>query len=380
MKNVKSSLIGAVIGTSITVFAIVPLFDSNESINRSTVETTTKSSSDITGLETVSYSISTEIVQAVDKVSDAVVGVSNIKADTGWTNSTNGGTGSGVIYKKQNGYAYIVTNQHVIADADSVEIVLRDGTKLSAEVLGSDELTDLAVLRIEDREGTKVAELGSSDNLRAGEPVIAIGNPLGTEFSGSVTQGIISGLERTIPIDLNNDGAQDWATEVIQTDAAINPGNSGGALVNINGQVIGINSMKISQQEVEGIGFAIPISYAKPIIEDLEVSGAVIRPFIGIASVSLTEVSLNQRQQSLQLSSEITDGIVVVNVSENSPALEAGLKEMDVIVALDGNEITSLVDLRKYLYETKVIGDTIEISFYRAGELQTTTLTLSTNE
>ncbi|MDF0728147.1 trypsin-like peptidase domain-containing protein [Cytobacillus sp. S13-E01] len=380
MKNVKSSLIGAVIGTSITVFAIVPLFDSNESINRSTVETTTKSSSDITGLETVSYSISTEIVQAVDKVSDAVVGVSNIKADTGWTNSTNGGTGSGVIYKKQNGYAYIVTNQHVIADADSVEIVLRDGTKLSAEVLGSDELTDLAVLRIEDREGTKVAELGSSDNLRAGEPVIAIGNPLGTEFSGSVTQGIISGLERTIPIDLNNDGAQDWATEVIQTDAAINPGNSGGALVNINGQVIGINSMKISQQEVEGIGFAIPISYAKPIIEDLEVSGAVIRPFIGIASVSLTEVSLNQRQQSLQLPSEITDGIVVVNVSENSPALEAGLKEMDVIVALDGNEITSLVDLRKYLYETKVIGDTIEISFYRAGELQTTTLTLSTNE
>lgn len=380
MKNVKSSLIGAVIGTSITVFAIVPLFDSNESINRSTVETTTKSSSDITGLETVSYSISTEIVQAVDKVSDAVVGVSNIKADTGWTNSTNGGTGSGVIYKKQNGYAYIVTNQHVIADADSVEIVLQDGTKLSAEVLGSDELTDLAVLRIEDREGTKVAELGSSDNLRAGEPVIAIGNPLGTEFSGSVTQGIISGLERTIPIDLNNDGAQDWATEVIQTDAAINPGNSGGALVNINGQVIGINSMKISQQEVEGIGFAIPISYAKPIIEDLEVSGAVIRPFIGIASVSLTEVSLNQRQQSLQLSSEITDGIVVVNVSENSPALEAGLKEMDVIVALDGNEITSLVDLRKYLYETKVIGDTIEISFYRAGELQTTTLTLSTNE
>lgn len=380
MKNVKSSLIGAVIGASITVFAIVPLFDSNESINRSTVETTTKSSSDITGLETVSYSISTEIVQAVDKVSDAVVGVSNIKADTGWTNSTNGGTGSGVIYKKQNGYAYIVTNQHVIADADSVEIVLRDGTKLSAEVLGSDELTDLAVLRIEDREGTKVAELGSSDNLRAGEPVIAIGNPLGTEFSGSVTQGIISGLERTIPIDLNNDGAQDWATEVIQTDAAINPGNSGGALVNINGQVIGINSMKISQQEVEGIGFAIPISYAKPIIEDLEVSGAVIRPFIGIASVSLTEVSLNQRQQSLQLPSEITDGIVVVNVSENSPALEAGLKEMDVIVALDGNEITSLVDLRKYLYETKVIGDTIEISFYRAGELQTTTLTLSTNE
>ena len=380
MKNVKSSLIGAVIGASITVFAIVPLLDTNEATNRSTVETTTKSSSDIAGLDTVSYSISTEIVQAVDKVSDAVVGVSNIKADTGWTNSTNGGTGSGVIYKKQNGYAYIVTNQHVIADADSVEIVLQDGTKLSAEVLGSDELTDLAVLRIEDREGTKVAELGSSDNLRAGEPVIAIGNPLGTEFSGSVTQGIISGLERTIPIDLNNDGAQDWATEVIQTDAAINPGNSGGALVNINGQVIGINSMKISQQEVEGIGFAIPVSYAKPIIEDLEVSGAVIRPFIGIASVSLTEVSLNQRQQSLQLPSEITDGIVVVNVSENSPASEAGLQEMDVIVALDGNEITSLVDLRKYLYESKVIGDTIEIKFYRAGELQTTTLTLSTNE
>ena len=185
------------------------------------------------------------------------------------------GTGSGVIYKKAGNKAYVVTNQHVVEGATHLEVTLTDGTKIPAKLLGGDIWTDLAVLEIDTNHVKKIAEFGNSDVLKMGEPVMAIGNPLGTTFSGSVTQGIISGINRTIPVDINQDGIMDWQAEVLQTDAAINPGNSGGALINIAGQLIGINSMKIAQSAVEGIGLSIPINYAKPIISDLEQFGVV---------------------------------------------------------------------------------------------------------
>ena len=208
------------------------------------------------------------------------------------TNESNSeaGTGSGVIYKKDGEYAYIVTNHHVVDQADMIEIVLNDDTNLEAELLGSDLFTDLAVLRVDGNEIDSTIEMGSSDNVKVGEPVIAIGNPLGHMFAGSVTQGIISGKQRTIPQDFNQDGRPDWQAEVIQTDAAINPGNSGGALINIEGQLIGINSMKISQTIAQGIGFAIPIDTARPIIEELEETGKVTRPYLGVEIYSLDEV------------------------------------------------------------------------------------------
>ncbi|MGN8647726.1 S1C family serine protease [Gracilibacillus sp. HCP3S3_G5_1] len=317
------------------------------------------------------------IGSAVEKVSDAVVGVSNIQQISLWEEADAAGTGSGVIYKNDDEYAYIVTNNHVVEGAQQVEVILTNGEHVEANVLGTDALTDLAVLRIPNDQVNMVAELGSSDQLSVGDTAIAIGNPLGQEFAGSVTQGIISGLDRAVDIDLNNDRQPDWTINVIQTDAAINPGNSGGALINSDGQVIGINSMKIAQSQVEGIGFAIPIDDAKPIIEQLETGNDVVRPFIGISAVDLATVPTRHVQETLQLDEGIEHGIVIAQVEPNSPAEEAGLQQYDVVTKIDDKEIESMLDLKKYLYTETEVGDEVTITFYREGNLQTATLILN---
>src|SRR5699024_8153323 len=242
--------------------------------------------------------------------------------------------GSGIIYKKEDDKAYVVTNNHVVSDAEEVEVALDEDNKKDAKVLGTDELTDLAVLEIDGEDIDTVAKLGKSDDLEVGEDVIAIGNPLGVEFSGSVTKGIISGLERNIPVDTSGNNQPDWYSEVIQTDAAINPGNSGGALVNKDGEVIGINSMKIAQQAVEGIGFAIPMDAAEPIMEQLEKEGKVDRQFIGISTASLDEVP-PQYQQKINLPDDVDSGMVVADIEQGSPADDAGLDQFDVITKID---------------------------------------------
>lgn len=370
------TLVGAILGALIVVFTIPTLLkydvlpynlipkgnvseqaSINDSQNQGQGQT-----------QLVNVNITSGVTAAVDKVSDAVVGVINIQETGFWSDTSEAGTGSGVIYKKEGGNAYIATNHHVIAGASTVEVSLSDGTRVPAKVLGSDELMDLAVLQIDGGPVKTVAELGTSENLRVGEPVIAIGNPLGLEFSGSVTQGIISGVERTIPQDLNADGEPDWQAEVIQTDAAINPGNSGGALVNIEGQVIGINSMKIAQQAVEGIGFSIPIDMAMPTIDDLEKFGEVRRPFMGVGLRSLNEIPSYHWQETLKLPKQIDKGVFLVNVMPNSPAAVAGLKELDVIVELDGEPIGDVLELRKHLYIEKNIGEMMDVSYYREGK------------
>ncbi|MFT4414558.1 S1C family serine protease [Fredinandcohnia humi] len=329
--------------------------------------------------QNIKVNVTSEITAAVNKVSEAVVGIVNLQQSNFWSEEAlETGTGSGVVYKKGNGKAFIVTNHHVIEGASDLEVSLSDGTRVKARLLGSDVWTDLAVLEIDGEHVEKIAEFGNSDNINLGEPVIAIGNPLGLEFSGSVTQGIISGLNRTIPVDINQDGVADWNADVMQTDAAINPGNSGGALVNINGEVIGINSMKIAQEAVEGIGLSIPITSAKPIIEDLETYGEVRRPFMGVGQLkALSEISSYHRQQTLHLPSELTEGVAILEVLPNTPASQAGLKELDVIVELDGEKITSLIELRKHLYNEKSIGDSMEVTFYRNGEKQKVTVRLA---
>lgn len=323
----------------------------------------------------ISVDVSTAVTKAVDSVSKAVVGVVNIQEAGFWNEKGEAGTGSGVIYKKEGGSAFIVTNYHVIEGATQIELSLSDGTRIPAEVLGSDELMDLAVLRSESKEVEQVAQFANSDNVRPGEPVIAIGNPLGLQFSGSVTQGIISGTERAIPVDSNQDGEVDWNAEVLQTDAAINPGNSGGALVNIDGKLIGINSMKIAESAVEGIGLAIPINLAVPIIEDLEKYGEVRRPFLGIGMRSLNEVSSYHWEQTLKLPDKVLSGVVVMSVNPVSPAGQAGLKEMDVITEFDGQEIKDIIDLRKQLYKRSV-GEEIDITYYREGKQKSVKLKL----
>lgn len=349
----------------------------NEAQPAPTEETTeTAQNTEAVATTNVSNDETTSLSSAISKVSDAVVGISNIRQVNLWEEADAAGTGSGVVYKKDGEYAYVVTNNHVVEGAQDVEVVLTNGEHVQAKVLGTDALTDLAVLRIPSEQVTTVAELGSSESLTVGETAIAIGNPLGTEFAGSVTRGIISGLDRAVDVDLNSDGTPDWTTEVIQTDAAINPGNSGGALINTNGEVIGINSMKIALEAVEGIGFAIPIDDAKPIIEQLEQGQEVKRPFLGISAVDLDTVPAQHKQQTLQLEEGIENGVVIADVELSSPAEEAGLQRYDVVTKINDHDIQSMLDLKTYLYRETKIGDEVTVTFYRDGKQQTTELTL----
>ncbi|WP_078556355.1 S1C family serine protease [Bacillus alkalicellulosilyticus] len=327
--------------------------------------------------DTVNLSVSTEITTAVEKVSDAVVGVINLQGSSLFSDVAGEGTGSGVIYKKADGKAFVVTNHHVIDGARQIEVSLVDGTRVPAELLGSDMLTDLAVLEIDAEDINTIAEFGSSETLRVGEPAIAIGNPLGLAFSSTVTQGIISATERSIPVDVTGDRQIDWHAEVLQTDAAINPGNSGGALINVHGQVIGINSMKIAQSSVEGIGFAIPTAIAVPVINDLERFGEVRRPQMGIGIRSLSEVPGYHWQDTLKLPEDVKAGVVITSIGPMSPAARAGLEEYDVIVQINGNDIEDGHDLRKYLYTETNIGDEIQVTVYRNGEKHTASVVLA---
>jgi serine protease Do len=340
----------------------------------------------------VRVDVTSEITDVVEIIDDSVVSVINLQASSGdpfgWYGETqsgeNGeegleqaGTGSGAVYKVDGDTAYVFTNNHVIEGSDAIDVMFQDGQRVEAEVIGSDVWTDLAVLAIDAEYVSAVAEFGDSENLTVGEPAIAIGSPLGTEFASSVTSGIISGIGRTVPVDTNMDGEFDWEMTAIQTDAAINPGNSGGPLVNIAGQVVGINSMKISSGLVEGMGFAIPSNDAVAIINELEEHGEVIRPVMGVGMVDVSMISHQQRTNILHLPEEVTEGIVVAEVSPGSPADEAGLEANDVIVRFNGEDVANGMALRQQIYATE-IGDEVEIEFYRNGERETTTLTMST--
>lgn len=374
-----AGLVGAILGGMLVIVAIPSLVKWD--VLPYSLEQTEEKQTTVTEQPKVDKSVAvdvvTQVTKAVNKVSNAVVGIVNIQEASFWSEGGEAGTGSGVIYKKEGNKAYIVTNHHVVEGASRVEVSLSDGTKVPARLLGSDVWTDLAVLEIDAKHVTNVAEFGNSDVVKVGEPVIAVGNPLGLQFAGSVTQGIISGVNRTIPIDIDQDGIPDWHAEVLQTDAAINPGNSGGALVNIEGQVIGINSMKIAQEAVEGIGLSIPINYAKPIIADLEKFGQVRRPYMGVELRSLSDIPAYHWQQTLHLPANVKEGVAILQVVPGSPAAQAGLREFDVIVALDDENIPDVIALRKHLYNRKQIGDTMKVTFYRDGKKQTVTLKLA---
>ncbi|ALC88541.1 serine protease [Bacillus sp. FJAT-18017] len=375
-----TSLIGAIIGALIVIMTIP--FLSNAGVLPYVVEPTNKAPQELDNGngKSIAIDVETDVTKAVERGADAVVGISNIQTNSGFWFSQeqeeSAGTGSGVIYKISGSKAYIVTNHHVVEGANELEVTLADGNKIPGKLKGSDIWTDLAVLEVDAKQIKTVASFGDSDNLKPGEPVIAIGNPLGLTFSGSVTQGIISGLERAIPVDINQDGIPDWQAEVLQTDAAINPGNSGGALINIAGQVIGINSMKIAESAVEGIGLSIPINYAKPVIEDLEQYGEVRRPYMGVDLRSVSDLPVSFQQEELNLPEKINYGVALRHVVPNSPADKAGLKELDVIVSMDGEKIEDVIDLRKHLYNKKKIGEKMEIKYYRQGKEMKTTLEL----
>lgn len=377
-----SGLVGVMIGALI-VWLMMPSLVGMMPGGVNGTSSNTESSSLPSNTTQVSTDITTDVTSAVEKVAGAVVGVTNIQSSTDFLNpsgsSQEAGTGSGVIYKKSGDKAYVVTNNHVIEGANQIEVTLVDGAKVEAKLLGTDIWTDLAVLEMDAAKVKTVAQFGNSEKLKQGETVIAIGNPLGLDFSGSVTTGVVSGKDRTIPVDLNGDGQQDWQAEVLQTDAAINPGNSGGALVNLAGDLIGINSMKIAQSSVEGIGLAIPINSAIPVIEDLEQFGEMKRPSMGVTLVDVKNVSAFHQRDTLRLPEEVITGVVVDEVVGESPADVAGLQRYDVIVEMDGEKIENIIELRKHLYNEKEVGDSLTIKVYRAGQLMEMNLELTDN-
>lgn len=324
--------------------------------------------------------------KAVDKVKDAVVSIITYSAnsqnslfgygesDTDTNTEQVSSQGSGVIYKKDGEYAYIVTNTHVINGAKKVDIRLADGTKVPGEIVGSDTYSDIAVVKISSEKVSAVAEFGDSSQLTVGETAIAIGSPLGSEYANTVTQGIISSLNRTV--SLKSEDGQAISTKAIQTDTAINPGNSGGPLINIQGQVIGITSSKIATNggtSVEGLGFAIPSNDAIKIIEQLEKNGKVTRPALGIQMVNLSNLSTTDLQK-LKLPDNITSGVAVRSVQPNMPA-NGHLEKYDVITKVDGNPIASATELQNALYSHS-IGDEMTVTYYRNGKEEKTTIKL----
>ncbi|MDV5703297.1 trypsin-like peptidase domain-containing protein [Acinetobacter baumannii] len=328
-----------------------------------TATTTTKNSDDIA------------VADMVEASSKAIVGIVNLQEQTSRystdTSAVESGSGSGVIFKVTGNEAYIVTNNHVIEGASEIEVSLYNGEKASAQLIGADALTDLAVLKIDSKDVEGTLEFGDSSTLRAGEDVLAIGNPLGLEFSRTVTQGIVSATDRTITVTTS---AGEWELNVIQTDAAINPGNSGGALLNASGQVIGINSLKISEDGVEGLGFAIPSNDVVPIVNQLIESGQITRPYMGVSLAGLEELPQMYLQE---VPETVTEGAMVMQIDSSSAAAKAGLVVGDVIVSIDDVKVTNSNDLRKYLYNDLSVGDEITLKVYSKGQEKTVTMTLT---
>ena len=329
------------------------------------------------------YKNTTSTSEAVDKVKNAVVSVITYSDSLNQglfekeenSDSQISSEGSGVIYKKEGKYAYLVTNTHVINGAKKVDILLADGNKVPGEVVGSDVYSDIAVVRISADKAKAVAEFGDSNQLTVGETAIAIGSPLGTDYANSVTQGIISSQGRNVKLKADN--GQNISTRALQTDAAINPGNSGGPLINIQGQVIGITSSKISnngQTSVEGMGFAIPANDVVNIIKQLEEKGKVVRPALGIQMMDLSNLSTSDLSQ-LKLPEKISGGVLVRSTLENMPASDK-LQRYDVITKIDDTDIESTADLQSALYSHQ-INDTIKVTFYRDGKQQTTSIKLT---
>jgi serine protease Do len=316
------------------------------------------------------------IIQAAAMVRPAVVSIINHIEDNEELDILDeSALGSGVIYKKTDTEAYIITNNHVIEGAEKLEVVTVDGETRKAKLVGADKVTDIAVLSIDAKGINTVAQIGDSSKLRLGETVIAIGNPLG--FGDTLTSGIVSYTERMIPVSINQDGVYDWEQEVIQTDAAINEGNSGGALVDLDGQVIGINTMKIADTGVEGLGFAIPANHVLKTADELTEKGRIARSYLGVYSVDLNNpyAPLDEEQRKeLKLPADVKEGAVVLDVV--GPAKDAGLQFNDVITKFNNQEITSTLSLRKYLYEQTTIGSELKITFYRAGVLKQVTVLL----
>lgn len=385
LKTALVAVVAGVLGGGLTIGAY-NLYQNQAVSSSDDSQATTKVSN-------VKVNVSTQATKAFNKIKRAVVTVeayqksdNSIDSIFGFSSgsseeTTSESEGSGVIYKKNGNTAYVVTNNHVISGADSFYVMLYSGKRVKATVVGKDSVSDLAVLKIDAKNVEQTATFGNSDNIQVGETALAIGSPMGSEYATSLTQGIISAKKRTLDIT-NSSGVTTGSTTVIQTDAAINSGNSGGPLVNLDGQVIGINSMKLSSNSsssenasVEGMGFAIPSNEVVKIINQLVTKGKVSRPALGISGIDLDYVSDSAKSDTLKLPDGVDSGVVVMKTDSDSP-LKDVLSKYDVIVSLGGKKVTGISSLKTALYAHKV-GDSVTIKYYHDGQLKSQKVTLS---
>ncbi|MFP3840496.1 trypsin-like peptidase domain-containing protein [Bacillus safensis] len=379
-----SPILGGIIGGGL-VLGITPLLPQSQDTAANT-QTQTASSEPAASdnFSTKQITNATNVADMVEDLEPTIVGVSNYQSTqnsfglSGDQTEAEAGTGSGVIFKKDGKKAYIITNNHVVEGANKLKVTLYDGKTKDAKLVGSDVMTDLAVVEINADDIDKVASFGDSSKLRAGDKVIAIGNPLGAQFSGTVTEGIISGLDRTVEANTSSGTVE---MNVLQTDAAINPGNSGGPLINTDGQVIGINSLKISESGVESLGFAIPSNDVKPIVDELLKNGKVERPYLGVQMIDLEQVPETYQENTLGLfDKQIGKGIYVKDVSKGSPAQKAGLKSGDVIIKFKGKDVVNSSQLKEILYKETKVGDKTTMTVIREGKNKNLDITLGQSE
>lgn len=302
----------------------------------------------------------------INNVYDSVVVVQNYK------NDKSNGIGSGFIY---NNDGYIMTNSHVIEGASNIKVMLMSGDAVDATIIGDDEYADIAVIKIDKKYVTKVATLGSSESINVGDTVFTIGSPISSEYYGTVTRGILSGKNRLVNVTVES--SNDWIMNVMQTDAAINPGNSGGPLCNANGDVIGINSMKLVQSQVEGMGFAIPIedaiSYANMIVNGEKIK----RSYLGLRMVNVSS-TYNFANEDIKIDSKVISGVAIIEILKDGPCNNTGLKKGDVITKIGDYKIKTVAELRYHLYKYKP-NDKINIVVNRNGKVMSYKVTLGTS-
>lgn len=348
MKEKTKYIVTILITISLSIVVTVLTLDHFELLNRTIYVDKTVKEVNITESDSIS--------ESVNKIYNSVVYIESLK------NGIAKGSGSGFVYKIEGDYGYILTNQHVIDGASEIEITNIEGIVSKAEKMGEDAYSDIAVLRISKNDVLSVATLGNSEDSKLGDTVFTVGSPVGKTYMGSVTKGILSGKNREVTV------SEQYVMEVLQIDAALNPGNSGGPLSNINGEVIGINSLKLSTSEIEGMGFAIPIEMVKTISDKLEKGESIKRPLLGVSMLDVNS-KYQLYQNGIMLSEDITNGVVVVEVSKDTPASIAGLKKSDVIIEINGKKVEDIANFKTQLYKCD-IGDTISLKVYRNNSIK----------
>ena len=321
---------------------------------------------------TTSELVENSISSSVDKVYNSTAAI------TAYSNGKQISTGTGFIYKKDKKTSYIMTNNHVIDGADSVKVEFNDSEKeIDAKIIGGDKYADIAVLTIEDDTEHEPVFIGDNEAIKLGDTIFTVGTPMGVNYKGTVTKGILSGKDRMVDISVSGTTTSDYYMKVMQLDAAVNPGNSGGPLCDVSGNVIGVISLKIVEDRVEGMGFAIPIEDALEYASIIEKGGTIDRPYVGIGMLDLTE-EYSLWQNRITIPDGVDEGVAIVSVENNSPASKAGLKKGDIVVGLEEINVKNLAEFRYQLYKHKV-GDKVKITYYRNGKIESTMITLGKN-